>query len=252
MIPTNLFAVVLLCAALASFLPSLKSSRFIRAVILIIALFYFTLTILPLGEWALTPLENRYAQTKLPEDIDGIVVLTSDEDPETTGYRTQPVLKNSAQRYLYLIRLAERYPGKPIIITGNTWAKRMAHDVATKDVILAALQGSGINTEVIRFEEKSRNTRENALFTKELVNPKEGSNWLLVTSAFHMPRSILCFEGVGWQVKPTPSDYFTKGNYPLKIIMNLSEQARYLSLAMHEYYGLATYWTHGWIKRPWA
>ena len=57
------------------------------------------------------------------------------------------------------------------------------------------------------MERRSRNTQENAEFSKALVAPKEGERWLLVTSAFHMPRSVGLFRKAGFAVEPYPVDW---------------------------------------------
>lgn len=57
------------------------------------------------------------------------------------------------------------------------------------------------------MERRSRNTYENAVFTKALVAPKPGERWLLVTSAYHMPRSVGLFRRAGFLVEPYPVDW---------------------------------------------
>ena len=63
----------------------------------------------------------------------------------------------------------------------------------------------------IELEGKSRNTAENATFSKALANPKPGERWLLVTSAHHMPRSVGCFRRAGFAVEAYPVDWRTRG-----------------------------------------
>jgi uncharacterized SAM-binding protein YcdF (DUF218 family) len=59
------------------------------------------------------------------------------------------------------------------------------------------------------FEANSRDTWENAVFTRDLVKPKPGETWLLVTSAWHMPRSVGIFRRLGFDVIPYPVAYRT-------------------------------------------
>ena len=61
------------------------------------------------------------------------------------------------------------------------------------------------------MERRSRNTQENAEFSKALVKPKQGERWLLVTSAFHMPRSVGLFRKAGFAVEPYPVDWRVGG-----------------------------------------
>ncbi len=61
------------------------------------------------------------------------------------------------------------------------------------------------------LERASRNTFENAVLTKAMVKPKPGERWLLVTSAWHMPRSVGIFRQAGWPVIAYPTDFETRG-----------------------------------------
>ena len=90
------------------------------------------------------------------------------------------------------------------------------------------------------FERQSRNTIENAIESKKLAQPKAGENWLLLTSAFHMPRSIGCFRSVGWTVIPFAVDYRSVSELEWAHF-NASSQLEKLSIALREYIGLASY-----------
>jgi uncharacterized SAM-binding protein YcdF (DUF218 family) len=101
------------------------------------------------------------------------------------------------------------------------------------------------------FESKSRNTYENAVFSADIVKPEASQNWLLVTSAFHLPRAMGCFRKAGWNVYAAPTGYFTTGKYRGYTSFNLEEQMLYLSLATHEYAGLVSYWLMGRTNALW-
>ena len=73
------------------------------------------------------------------------------------------------------------------------------------------LRDFGIDPERIQIEEQSRNTVENAVFSRLIAQPKPGERWLLVTSAYHMPRSIGAFRKAGFAVEPYPVDWRTRG-----------------------------------------
>ena len=75
------------------------------------------------------------------------------------------------------------------------------------DVIRHVLDGLGFDLSRITFERESRNTYENAVFSRPLVNPGTGETWLLITSAAHMPRSVGIFRRAGWPVLAYPVDY---------------------------------------------
>ena len=62
------------------------------------------------------------------------------------------------------------------------------------------------------FEDRSRNTFENAVYTKALVKPRKGEDWLLITSAYHMPRAMGIFRALGMEPIAFPVDYRTYGD----------------------------------------
>jgi uncharacterized SAM-binding protein YcdF (DUF218 family) len=57
------------------------------------------------------------------------------------------------------------------------------------------------------MERQARNTKENAGFSRDIAKPKRGERWLLVTSAFHMPRSVGLFRKTGFEVEAYPVDW---------------------------------------------
>ena len=101
----------------------------------------------------------------------------------------------------------------------------------------------------IVFEDQSRNTRENAVFSKQLMAPKPGETWLLVTSAFHMPRAVGCFREVDWPVIAYPVDYLTPGRIGWAWSdLRFSPARGLVGLATiwHEMLGLISYRILGW------
>jgi len=208
---------------------------------------------LPLGAWALIPLENRFAHEKLPVQADGLILLTGDEDPGISEARNTPIGGVASARYFQLARLAHKYPKAKIVIAGNTRVLYPSKTVTTKDIsqdLLALLGVTGENRALV-FEDKSRNTHENAVFSFKLAEPKPSETWVLVTSASHMPRSVLVFEQAGWKVIPSPSDYYTDGRFVVEFFPHTEVTLRNLSVAAHEYAGLVSYWMAGWTGRLW-
>ena len=112
-------------------------------------------------------------------------------------------------------------------------------------LIARLLESFGVAPERIVFEDRSRNTAENAQFSRELVKPKRGERWLLVTSAYHMPRAVGCFRRVGFMVEAYPVDWQTPGWIALTSVTDLSEGLSRTDLAVHEWVGLIAYWVTG-------
>lgn len=205
----------------------------------------------PVGFYAVSSLENMYANVKLPKKVTGIVVVAADENPTISETRRIPVAGNAAQRYIHLKRLAKTYPHAKIVLVGDTTMLYPAKKVTTKKVIQSILDTIGVPRYRTQYETKSRNTHENAVFAAKKVKPSKKDNWLLVTSASHMPRTLLCFKKAGWNVTPAPSDYFTSGTHHFHFGLDMAAQIRLLNVAAHEYYGLLAYWMMGWIDKPW-
>ena len=108
------------------------------------------------------------------------------------------------------------------------------------------LQGFGIAPGRILLEQRARNTVENAAYSKAMAQPKPGERWLLVTSAFHMPRSIGVFRQAGFAVEAFPVDWRTRGSEDvLRPFATMGDGLRRTDTAVREWVGLAVYWLSG-------
>ena len=105
----------------------------------------------------------------------------------------------------------------------------------------------GVPASQFVLEDKSRNTYENAVFTKALVKPQAGETWLLVTSASHMPRSVGIFRKIGFSVVPYPSEYRTRGTTRelWNPVRQFSEGMQRTDMAVREWIGLVAYYWAG-------
>ncbi|MBY5974862.1 YdcF family protein [Ferrimonas balearica] len=99
----------------------------------------------------------------------------------------------------------------------------------------------GLALERMLFESQSRNTAENARRSFALVKPAPGESWVLVTSAFHMPRALRSFERAGWTgLVPWPVDYRT-AQFGDDVGWNLMRNLEVLGIAVNEYAGQLAY-----------
>ncbi len=198
----------------------------------------------PIANMAVLPLEQRFAsqQGQLPEGpIAGIIVLGGYEDGRITDARGTLTLNEAAERITETALLAHRLPGVPVIVSGGSGAL-VLEDKPAAVAIGRYLQDIGIAPARIRLEDKSRTTFENALFTRQLVNPKPGDHFLLVTSAAHMPRSVGTFRGQGFDVIPWPVDFRTKdAGDALRPFGSLPMGLKRLDEAAQEWIGLFAY-----------
>ena len=212
--------------------------------------------VLALGVWSslgavlLHPLEDRFPRPDpAPAEIAGIIVLGGGFEGAVNLARGGYELNASGDRFVEAAVLARRYPAARVVVTGGTGALMLdgEGDGDTAPRLLTAL---GVAPERLVMESRSRNTHENALFTRELVRPQPGETWLLVTSAYHMPRSLGLFRKAGFDVVPWPADYQTAGTERLGPAQdNALDSLRNLTLAIREWIGLAAYRATGRIDR---
>ncbi|MDD4617263.1 MAG: YdcF family protein [Alphaproteobacteria bacterium] len=228
--------------------PSLKEFGQILCFFVFFAM--LSLALLPVGSWALIPLENSFAFFP-PERVDGVIVLGGDEQADISFARGQPTALDSMRRYVRFAELAQRYPEAKLAFTGGS--AQIANHIHTPESEIARqiMSSIGVPTDRMTFERLSRNTHENATFLFDALEPRPGENWLLVTSAYHMPRAMGCFRKAGWNVYAAPTGYFTTGHYGQGGDHRLEEQLRYLTIAAHEYVGLVSYWIMGRTDALW-
>jgi uncharacterized SAM-binding protein YcdF (DUF218 family) len=203
------------------------------------------------GAMLLTPLEERFSRpAELPARIDGIVVLGGGLEGAVNLARGGYELNSGGDRYVETAILALRHPEARVVVTGGSGALVLdgEGDGETAPRLLNAL---GIGQERLILENESRNTYENAVFTKRMVAPAPGETWLLVTSAFHMPRSIALFEKAGFPVLPWPVDYRTSGREGIGFFRdNPVDSMQAATMAIREWIGLWAYYLSGRIDSP--
>jgi uncharacterized SAM-binding protein YcdF (DUF218 family) len=200
----------------------------------------------PLGNALILPLEQRFP----PWDAShgpptGIVVLGGAISPEVSAARGMPALNDSAERITATAALARQYPQARIIFSGGN-ARLVLKGGNEADYAVDLFASLGVPRSRIEAEARARNTIENAEFSKALANPKPGERWLLVTSAFHMPRAMGVFRHVGFDVEPYPVDWRTRGPIDLALPMeSVTDGLSRTDMATHEWVGLFAYWITG-------
>lgn len=212
-----------------------------------------------IAHWISHSLENQHPPLIENPKADAIVILGGGINPDLPP-RQHPEVDEAGDRvyhgaYLYHKEYA------PLIIASGGWAalywdsgenRSEAQDMGK---LLTALN---VPPEDILYETESENTRENALFTAEILKEQGIEEIILVTSAIHMPRAVDVFENVGIQVIPAPTDYFvtgdpdiTNGNLGTNFKpLNLMPQAKFLVVttnSMKEYVGQVYYQLRGWV-----
>jgi uncharacterized SAM-binding protein YcdF (DUF218 family) len=168
----------------------------------------------PVSYWLTLPLENRFPQWRagFQPTVDGVIVLGG-----------------GIGGTIELVELSKDFPQARLVYSG-------LGEGTVVEYILATFAHLGGDRGRVTVENRSRNTFENALYTKELLKPNTQERWLVVTAASHMPRAIGCFRRVGFKVEAYPILYTTPG-----IIGPSSAALSVLDTAMKEWIGLFVY-----------
>lgn len=190
----------------------------------------------------LTPLEQRFPRIDPPAVAPtGIIVLGGSIDTSASAETGVPELLDGTERMTMAAELARRYPQARLVFTGGIGI--LGEGGVTEAAVAARLfEGFGIARERIVYEDKARNTRENAVLTWDLVQPKPEETWLLVTSAFHMTRSMGVFRAAGWRnVTAFPVDFRISERHTF-LGQNYASLNLFLTdVAVREWIGLAAY-----------
>ena len=218
--------------------------RLARNMLLSLVLGLWLIALFPVSNWLLLPLETRFpTNPPLPSSLDGIIMLGGAENTEAFESWQQVELKAYGERALTFMQMARRYPNARLLFTGGS-GSLAAQNYQEADVAKLLFQQQGIDVSKVMFERHSRNTYENALLGKRLVKPK-GENWLLITSASHMPRAVGVFCRVGWPVIPYPVDHWTTQHSVMSVNLSFASELEKLTAAAREWTGLMAYFMTG-------
>jgi len=196
----------------------------------------------PLGYALLYPLESRFPPWDPARGApDGIIVLGGPIAADRSVVHNTPVTGSGTDRFIAAAALAHRYPDARVVFTGGS-ANLMSNDAKEADFAAEIFASLGLPKARLIMERQSRNTYENAVFTKALVGPKPGERWLLVTSAYHMPRSVGLFRKAGFPVEPYPVDWRVGDASDLFSLSNFSGDGLFRTdTAFREWLGLVAY-----------
>ena len=238
--PSNLLIFLILLGALLAL-----TSRFRRVgmtCVLVFTLATLAFGLLPISSYLMLPLENHFPAFRDDgRPVDGIVLLGGSIEASESMSRDSLVANESAERLLDTIALAHRYPSARILITGGGGTV-FGDGTAEAPIIAAYFKTIGIDPARVMIEDRSRTTYENAMYSRALVEPKRTERWLLVTSAWHMPRAVGVFRKAGFEVTPYPVDYRTRGTIEeQKVFAFVSDGLRRLDVATKEWAGLIAY-----------
>jgi uncharacterized SAM-binding protein YcdF (DUF218 family) len=241
--PLNLVAIVLLVSVVIwRIRPRLARRTAVAGVLL-----FFSLGFTALPRSVVRALEERYPPTTTSLDsLAGAIILGGSEDAGVKAIERGQVLFNGrGERLTTGTRLLRQYADYVVIHTGLS-GRLDNKGMTESEMARLFFTEQGADLSRVIFENRARDTYENALFTRQLPGIDTNGRWLLVTSAVHMPRSMAVFESLGWKVEPMPVDYQTGRTIPLWHY-SIARGAADWQTVIHEMVGFVAYWATGRI-----
>ena len=203
--------------------------------------YYAFVLVTPASQWITWPLETRFSRPVPPPGrVDGVIVLGGAVDQVLTEAHGIPALNGAAERMTEMVVLARRYPEARLLFTGGQ-GTFLQGGLTEADVARQLWTAMGLPQERVLYEDRSRNTWENAVLSHRLARPQPGETWLLVTSASHMPRSVGVFRQAGWEVTAWPVNYTTGGTPRAWYDAPFPTRLNQFEGALREWVGLLAY-----------
>lgn len=250
--PSNLLTSLIVVGLILTYS---RRERAGKTLVMISAAGFVVAGLSPLGNALILPLEERFPVfVDNGQPVTGIVILGGTLDSEATNQRRQMALNETGERILAIGDLARRYPNARIIYSGG--GSEFTPDTTPEATLVEqTVSALGIPKSRVEYERRSLNTSENALYSKAIAGPKAGERWLLVTSAFHMARSVGVFRKAGFDVIAHPVDFRTAGwRSLLRPFGFVGEGLRRTDIAAKEWIGLFVYYVTGksdeFLSRP--
>jgi uncharacterized SAM-binding protein YcdF (DUF218 family) len=205
------------------------------------------LCVVPLGPAVFCALEEAFPVAYPNGPVSAVVVLGGSEEAELTAAHGRPAFNGAGERVMAGVELARLHPEASLVLTGGRpvpWREGPAEAVVARQQVVAL----GVPAERVRVDVDAANTQENARNVKALLGPLQGAV-VLVSSAFHLPRAVLLFEGQGQRVSPFPVDHRCLPGMAWDWAP--SRNLGLLSVALHEWAGLLVYRLRGDTHALW-
>ncbi len=237
------FSMLLLLLCFALFF--VKKIRSVAVVLFFLnCAFLLSIAYTPLAQMSISYLEKQYpkrfSQDTEIREATGFVVLGGFIDEDLSDLYDAPQFNGNSDRAIEFLSLIKQYPNKRFVFTGGSphILERFKSRKNESDYFKDYLDQQKVDLKNIIFERESRDTIENARLTYNLINPKSDEKWVLITSAYHMPRSVALFNKAGWEnIIPYPVDYRSKKQYHPSLTDNL----KLFEIAQKEFLALIWY-----------
>ena len=240
--PFNIFIFITL---FTMFLYLINFRRISLIIYLINFIFIALISFLPIGSYLTYIIEKEFhTNTKIPERLDGILILGGATNPLLFKEFDQISLNGSAERLVESVMIIRKFEKAKVIFSGGSGIVNRS-DLGHSQVAKLFYKKMGVDINKIFFEDKSRNTHENIIYSKKIAKPKKNENWLLITSAFHMKRALLIAEKNNWKFIPYAVDFKNIKEFKLTPNLNLLSNLNSFQSGLHEWLGLVSYYLMG-------
>ena len=204
--------------------------------------FFLIFAVLPIGPYLTYLLEKDFHETNYyPDKLDGILILSGATNPFLTKEYDQINLGDGAERLLESYFLIKKFPNVKIIFSGGA-AYLGYPEITDSSAAKKFYKDMGLDIRKIYFENKSRNTFENILLSKNYAKPKQNENWLLISSAFHLRRAMNVADKLDWNLIAYPTDFRQSKKFIFTFSVNLFYNLSQSNLAFREWLGLVYYY----------
>ena len=238
----NPFNIFILFTIVTIFLYLISFKKTSITIFFINSLYLFIISVLPIGNYLIYKIEKDYhSQSSIPDRLDGILILGGATNPSMYKEFNEISVNGSAERLIESVSLIKKFNKSKVVFSGGS-AIINRPDLGHSQVAKSFYKKMGLDESRIIFEDNSRNTYENILFSKNIAKPKKNENWLLITSASHMKRATLIGYKHNWEFIPYAVDFKTKKIFKFAPSFNLLSNINSLQYGSHEWIGLISYY----------
>ena len=237
--PLYILSFFLLILILLILFTNYKKLTTFSAKFLLILFLFFGYT--PLSNFLLNKIEDFIKPSKYPvQQLKGVIVLGGSFhiglEPKE---RNEVSLNSSAERLTKVLEIYNKNPKVLILFTGFS-NELKSQGWGESDMAKKFFLEQGVRLENLIFENKSRNTFENIIYSKDIIKTNKGT-WGLVTSASHMPRSYFGFKKQGLILEPIIADYRTGTSSIFWINFDIKKGLENWNIILHEVVGIFYY-----------
>lgn len=240
LMPISWIAIVLV----ASFFWRKRSHMLVGVAILMLFFFGNSFIIHEVARLWNTPITANNSLKKYPIGVVlGGYAYFSEKDDRVT-------FRASSDRLLQALNLLENHVFEKLILSGGS-GYLLQPEMREAIYVSSFLSEMGYQTDQILVESESRNTHENAVYCKAILDRElhASDTVLLITSAYHMPRAMACFKKAGIAVVPFATDGFSNERMftPDHLFLPQTESFMWWNIFLHEWVGYLGYWFAGYI-----